>query len=153
MERVVSGENLVLSPGGISPVFLGEVRARHRQRGRRVFGTINLADIRQDARKRFADACKLGTVYRELPSDFGYRRVRVDEPAVAEVRSTAHRAIVVGGEPDRRVGLLNRAAGHRDVGQLADFVLAADMVLGPQPLDDFETLLEATHAPATRHAK
>ena len=37
--------------------------------------------------------------------------------------------------------------------KLADVVFKADAVLGPQPLDDFETLLEAAHALAARHAE
>jgi hypothetical protein len=49
--------------------------------------------------------------------------------------------------------LLDRPAGHRDIGQFADVVLEADAVLGPQTFDDFETLLEAADALAARHAK
>ena len=79
--------------------------------------------------------------------------MRVDKPAVAEACGAPDRAVVVGREPDRRVGLLDRPAGHRDVVELADIVLEADIVLGPQALDDLQTLLEAAHALAARHAK
>src|SRR5262249_49817834 len=79
--------------------------------------------------------------------------MRVDEPAVAEARRSTHRPVGVGGRPDRRMRLLDRPAGHRDIGQLADVVLKADIVFGPQPLDGFETLLKAAHALAARHAK
>ncbi len=77
--------------------------------------------------------------------------MRVDEPTVAEACGAPHRSVVVGREPDRRVGLLDGPAGHRDVGQLADFILEADPVLGPQTFDDFETLLEAADALPERH--
>jgi hypothetical protein len=79
--------------------------------------------------------------------------MRVDEPAVAETRRPTHRPVVVGGEPDRRMRLLDRPAGHRDIGKFADVALAADIVLGPQALDELEALLEAVHASAARHPK
>src|SRR5438270_81392 len=79
--------------------------------------------------------------------------MRVDKPAVAEARGALYCAVVVGGEPDRRIWLLDRSAGHCHIGQFADVVLEADIVLGPQPLDHFEALLETAHALTERHAK
>lgn len=79
--------------------------------------------------------------------------MRVDEPTVAEACRAPDRTVVVGREPDRRVGLLDGPAGHCDVAELADVVLEADGILGPQAFDDFQTLLEAAHALATRHAE
>ncbi len=51
------------------------------------------------------------------------------------------------------MGLLDRPAGHRDIVELADIILEGDIVLGPQPLDGFQTLLEAAHTLAARHPK
>jgi hypothetical protein len=88
-----------------------------------------------------------------LAGDLGDRRVRVYKPTVAETGRAADRSIVIGGKPDRRVGMLDRPARHRDVGQFADVVFKADIVFGPQPLDDIQTLFETAHALAARHAE
>jgi hypothetical protein len=48
-----------------------------------MINAIYLADIRQHARKRFAQTRQLGAVQPELTLDFGDRGVRIDEPAVA----------------------------------------------------------------------
>src|SRR5262249_39220475 len=142
MKRVISGQYLVLPPLRIGLVFLGEVRTGHRQCRRRVFGAIDLPRVWQYGRKRLSQTRELFTVERKLTRDLSDRGVRVDEPTVAKPCRSAHRAVIIGGEPDRRMGLLDRPAGHRDIGQLTDVVLKADTVLGPQPLDDFQTLLE-----------
>src|SRR6516165_11362129 len=153
MKRVVAGQHLVLTPGGISSVFLRKVGAGHRQRRRGILGAIDLPRIRQYCGKWFSQARELVAVESQLAGDFGDRGVRVDKPAIAEARRAAHRPVVIRGEPDRRVRLLDWPAGHCDVGQLADVVLEADIIFGPQTFDHFQTLLEATYALAARHSE
>src|SRR6202008_1273244 len=144
---------LVLSPFGVGLVLFREVRSGHFERRGLVLGTIYLTGIGQLARKRLPQAGQLRAVESQLAGDLGDRGVRIDKPAVAEACGALHCAVVVRGEPDRRMGSLDRPAGHCHVGQFADVVLEIDIVLGPQPLDDFEALLETAHALAARHAK
>ena len=74
---------------------------------------------------------QLGAIKRHLAGNDRHRRMRVDKKAVTKAGGAAHRGIAVGGDPDRRVRLLHRAAGHRDIGELADLVFKGDVVLGP----------------------
>src|SRR5262249_9958115 len=152
-ERVVAGQDLVLAPAGIGPVFLCQVGTRHLERRPLVLGAIDLPRIGQLPRKRLSYTRELGAVERQLAGDLGYCGMRVDKPAVAEPRGTQYCAVVIGGEPDRWVRLLDRPARHCDIGQLADVVLEADLVLGPQTFDDFEALLEPAHPLPAGHAK
>ena len=73
-----------------------------------------------------------------LPLDRAERGVRVDEPWQPHARGAHHRRVGIGGDPDRRKGLLHRPDRAGRVVHLEEAALMGDLVLGPQPLDQFQ---------------
>ena len=57
------------------------------------------------------------------------------------------------GDPDRRVGLLDRPGIQVDVTEAVELAVVGDAVLGPEPLDDVDALLEPGAALVHAHAE
>src|SRR5262245_65472157 len=55
LKALPSRHHRVLSPRGVSLVFAGQVRARHRERRRAILGTDDLLEAGQRARETLAD--------------------------------------------------------------------------------------------------
>ncbi len=150
VEIIARRHDLVLAPFAVGLVFDFERGAR--QADRLVAGSRDkhLASHRQLGRERLAVLVERAPVEIHLPRQSRQGAVRVDVPAIAEPRRPSDRDIGIGADPDRRHRLLQWLDGAVGVIEGEMRARHVDKILGPQPLDGEQTLLEARSGIAPR---
>src|SRR5262245_18988581 len=103
---------------------------------------------------RVAGGGEMGTIERRVFAELRERcgrRPRIDgQPPISDVREALRR---VDGDPDRRVGPLNRLGHHLDVFHLVERAAIAEALARPRQADDLESLVEAGAILGDGHAK
>ena len=110
----LAGQRLVLPPGGVSSVFGCQVRLAFHIGRFPVLGHIKLPHHRESLRSGLAGLLQACLIPLPLTGNHFHCGVGIDQPRVTPTSSAADRNIIVGGNPDGRMGLLHRARsrGH-----------------------------------------
>ena len=150
---IAHGHRPALSPLIVRAVLRGQERAAEPDRFAARLRHEHFAACRELPWERLAVLVERLPVEVDLAHDRVDPVVRVDVPAVAEPRRATDRRVGVGADPDRRVGLLHGLDRRGGPGQREVRADHVHRVLGPQPLDRFQVLLEALHPLLLRRAE
>src|SRR5262249_33991384 len=134
-------------------IFRLEERPALLDRGAAVRGDVELLDDRQLRGERTARLPERRPVACHLRREGGELRVRGDHPGIGHPRRTLHGGVVVGGEPERRARLLDRAEAEARLGQTVEAPVMGHLVFRPEACDDLQALDEAGYALLRVHAE